>query len=135
MDGAVQEVFDGVAFSKIGDTFVTVWRDSARLHRSRWLYDLVDTLLPQPGGVVALLVVLPTSEPPDRASRVENSVRLRRLRPSLRRLVTVVPGDSFRMSIIRSVVRGMALSGGIAGVHTVKATLERGVMEMRKSAS
>ena len=135
MHGAELEVFDGVAFSKTGDTFVTVWKASARLHRSRWLYDLTDSLLPQSAGVVALLVVLPTSEPPDRATRIENSVRLRRLRPSLRRLVTVVPGDSFRMSIIRSVVRGMALSGGIARVHTVQATLERGVMEMRKSAS
>jgi len=130
------EVFDGVAASWAGDTFITLWNAAGRLHRSRWLYDLAEKgLAERSGSISGMLVLLPTADPPDRATRVENAVRLRRLKPSMRRLVTVALGDSFRVSIARSVLRGMALVGAISRSMEIETTLERGARALLTTAS
>lgn len=134
--GVGVEVFDGIAASWAGDTVVTVWNAPGRLHRSRWLYDFVDKWRTgRPETIAAMLVLLPSADPPDRAARIENSVRLRRLQPSIRLLVTVPLGDSFRVTIVRSVLRGMALLGGISRSLDIETTLDQGARALLNAAS
>lgn len=135
MGTGMAHIYDGVALTVLGDTVLTLWKGGARVHRSRWVYDLLDdATMPAPEGILVLMVILPTSEPPDHATRVENTRRLRRLQPSVRRLVTVPLGDGLRFIIVRSVVRGMAVTGGWSGKHFVEARLERGVARLLHGA-
>lgn len=129
-------VCDGVALTVLGDTVVLLWKNAARLHRSKWVYDITDSLVPEmTGGLLALMVILPTADPPDRACRVENAKRLRRLRPDVRRMVTVVLGDDRLWgAILRSVVRVMTLAAGWSGTHFVEATLRQGVGRLLQAA-
>jgi hypothetical protein len=129
------QVYDGVALTQVGDTVLSLWKAGARVHRSRWIYDFLDDLAPRvPGGLLGLMVILPTSEPPDRATRQMNATRLRRLRPWMRRLVTVPLGDLLRFTLVRSVIRGMALTGGWSQIHFVEGTQSRGFARLLQAA-
>jgi hypothetical protein len=129
------EVNDGVALIVRGDVLVTLWSAPARLHRSRWVYDAADELVARSsGGVVALMVVLPTSDPPDGPTRSENAIRMKKLKPSLRRLVTVVLGDDLRQMIVRSILRILALPLG-QGRLGVASSVDGGIDQLLRSAS
>jgi hypothetical protein len=76
------------------------------------------------------MVVLPTADPPDGPTRAENNARLRRVGARLRRLVTAPVGDAFRMSVVRAVMRGLALLQGQTRTHVIADTVEGGVMRL-----
>jgi hypothetical protein len=134
--GVSVEANDGVGAALRGDTLVVVYKEPARLHRARWVYDLADRLVERcPEGIVALVVVLPTSAPPDGPARAENSTRLRRLGPSLRRLVTVPVGDDLSRSIARSVVRATAVLQRGPSRMLLSETLDEGIACLLESAS
>src|SRR5687768_13251249 len=129
------KTFDGVGFINRGDTIVVVYRAPARLHRSRWLYFLADKAAKEnPDGIVALMVILPTADPPDAPTRAENTTRMRKLSPSLRRFVTVALGDDLRVTVVRTVMRALAVLQGKSKVHFVSDTLEDGVALLREAA-
>jgi hypothetical protein len=129
------KTFDGVGFLSRGDAIVVVYRAPARLHRSRWLYYLADRAVKEnPDGIVALMVILPTADPPDAETRAENTTRMKKLAPSLRRFVTVAIGDDFRVSVVRTVMRALAVLQGKSKVHFVANTLEDGVSCLLESA-
>ena len=100
-------VNDGVAVAVHGDLVLIVYQAPARLHRSRWLFDLLDeaAAAANPYGIKGLMVILSTADPPDAATRAENVTRLRRLGSGLRVLVTVPIGDVFWVSVVRTVMR------------------------------
>jgi hypothetical protein len=128
------EVNDGVARIVRGDVLVTLWSAPARLHRSRWVYDAADELAAKSsGGVVGLMIVLPTSDPPDAPTRSENTARMKKLKPSLRRLVTVVVGDDLRQMIVRSILRILALPLG-QGRLGVASSVDGGIDQLLRSA-
>jgi hypothetical protein len=125
------KTYDGVGFLARGDCAIVVYHAAARLHRSRWLYDLADRAVgDNPAGIVGLMVILPTADPPDGPTRAENSTRLRKLAPSLRRFVTVAIGDDFRVSVVRTVIRALNVLQGKSNVHLVANTLETGIARM-----
>jgi hypothetical protein len=134
MDPEVKTI-DGVGFLTRGDAIVVVYRAPARLHRSRWLYYLADRAAKEnPEGIVALMVILPTADPPDGPTRAENTTRMRKLAPSLRRFVTVAIGDDLRLSVVRTVMRALAVLQGKSKVHFIENTLEDGVARVREAA-
>src|SRR6478672_1880468 len=97
----MREMFDGVATLTRGDLLMIVYQKPARLHRSRWLFDRVDEFVKAShGDKIALMIILPTADPPDAPTRAENALRLRRLGSALRRIVTVPVGDAFWMSLV-----------------------------------
>ncbi len=103
---AVLQSYDGVAVSRRGDTAVILYKAPARILRSRWLYDLLDRIVAQePDGILALMIILPTSAPPDRATSVENATRAFKLRGAVRRAVVVIPGDLVWQRVARGVMR------------------------------
>jgi hypothetical protein len=128
-------VNDGIALIVRGDVLVSLWNAPARLHRSRWVYDAADELVARYSeGALSLMVILPTADPPDGPTRTENAIRMKRLKPSLRRLVTVVVGDDLRQMIVRSVLRIVALPLG-QGRAGVASTVESGISQLLLSAS
>jgi hypothetical protein len=129
------EVNDGVALIVRGDALMSLWNAPARVHRSKWVYDAADDLAARsPNGMGALMILLPTADPPDGPARNENAVRMRELKASLRRLVTVVLGDDLRQTIVRSVLRIMALPLG-PGRLGVSSTVENGIEQLLRAAS
>jgi hypothetical protein len=134
--GVSVQADDGVAMAVRGDTLTVVYQEPARLHRSRWVYDQADRLVERcPEGIVALVVMLPTCTPPDGPTRAENSSRLRKLGPSLRRLVTVPVGDDLSKSIARSVVRATAIVQKGPSRLRLSETVEGAIACLLESAS
>lgn len=134
MPGAEPLVHDGVTLLLTGDVVMTLWNAPARLHRSRWVYDRVDEFVSKsPGGLLALMILLPSADVPDGATRAENSVRLRKLSPHVRRFVTVIQGDEFRHIVVRSVLRLMALPLA-SGRHVVASTPNDAIAKLLKAA-
>jgi hypothetical protein len=127
---------DGVAALGRGDAFLIVYQRAARVHRTRRLFQwLEEYVANRPGTIVAFMIVLPTADPPDAATRVENSVGLRRLGTRLRRLTTTPVGDAFRISIVRTVMRALAVLQGKTGVHFVTETIDEGIRCVLEAAS
>ena len=119
---------DGVALVARGDVVLIVYRAAARLHRTRWLFDELDRAAAEsPGGVMAYMVILATADPPDAATRAENTARLQKLGPALSLLVTVPVGDVFWVSVVRTIMRAMHLVHGRSRSQAVMTTLEAGL--------
>jgi hypothetical protein len=125
------QVYDGVATFTRGDLVSVVYERAARLPRTRWLFDRIDEFAEgSPGDKMTFLIILPNADPPDRMTRAENNARLRKLGPSLRRIVTVPIGDAFRMTIVRSVMRAMTLLQGQARTNVVADSVPEGIARL-----
>ena len=128
--------FDGVALVRRGDTVLICYERPARLHRTSWLFDVVDRAAAlAPDGLLGLLVVLDTSDPPDAATRDENAKRLAALGPAARRLVTVPVGDEFRVAIVRTLMRSLNLALGHSKDRLVANTIDEGLSRLLECAS
>jgi hypothetical protein len=126
---------DGVALVVRGDTVSIVYQEPARLDRSKWVYDRIDdAAASNSDSVMAFLVILPTSHPPDGPTRAENTARLRKLGPTLRRLVTVPIGDALWVNVVRTIMRGMAIVQGNLRVQVVADTIDEGIRSLLEAA-
>jgi hypothetical protein len=127
---------DGVAVIARGDTLSVVYASPARLHRTRWLFDAVDRLaLENAEGILCFMLILPTADIPDAATRAENTLRLRKLGPGLRKLVTVPVGDMLRIRLVRTIMRGLGILHGNARSHSVATTVDDGLRQLLEAAS
>lgn len=129
--------FDGVAATVRGDTMAMLWKASARVARTRWVFDIIDSLIArQSGGINVLMIILPTAAPPDREARLENERRIRRTRSSFRVLSTVVLGTGVFPALLRTAVRMMMVPhlGSASGSCSVAETVEAGVARIRADA-
>jgi hypothetical protein len=98
--------YDGLATIVRGDTIVILWKAPARTLRARWLFDRVDKLAAQhPEGFMTLMIILPSSAPPDGQTVKESRARLAKLDPAMRKTVISVVGDSVWQSVARGVLR------------------------------
>ena len=119
---------DGVAFATRGDVVYVVYNAAARLHRSKWLFDQTDAVLARcPEGILVFMIILPSSSPPDAATRRENVVRMRKLGASLRRCVTVPVGDDLHMAVVRTVMRALGVIQGSGRVQRVEKNIVHGI--------
>jgi hypothetical protein len=120
-------VSDGFAFAHGGDTAVIVYKSPARLKRIRWIFDRIEELAARTAPINGLLIVLESSDLPDAATRAENTRRMVELRGRLRRVVTVVLGDSMRVSLVRTIMRAMFLLQGMSRVQHIVSSVEEGL--------
>ena len=120
-------VSDGFAFAHGGDTALLVYKAPARLHRIRWTFDRIEELAARAAPINGLLIVLESSDLPDAASRAENTRRMVELRGRLRRVVTVVLGDSMRVSLVRTIMRAMFLLQGMSRVQHIVSSVDEGL--------
>jgi hypothetical protein len=119
-------VHDGVAVAAQGDAVVVLWQAPATMSRVLWNFDQVDRLAAQtPGGILALVILLPSSSPPDAETALECMRRIHRLRTSMRRQATVAVGGGVWMTMIGAVFRAMRLP--ISDRLTLSGTVEDGV--------
>jgi hypothetical protein len=108
------KVYDGLALTTRGDVVVALWKEPARVHRVRWLFDQVDAFAKDnPEGILAAYFILSSSSPPDGPARAENQRRLQPLTPRIRRFVLVPLGDAMWTAIVRTVLRGVAIVVGM----------------------
>jgi hypothetical protein len=120
-------VSDGIAFAHAGDTALIVYASPARLLRTRWLFDRLDEMTARVAHINILLIVLPSADVPDADTRAENTRRMGRLRGRLRRVITVVIGDSMRLTLVRTIMRAMFLVQGQSRVQSIVNTIDEGM--------
>jgi hypothetical protein len=130
------ETNDGVAVMVDGDLVLSLWHSSARVHRTRWFFDVVDEAAPRnPDGILILLLILPSSSPPDAPTRAENDARLRKLGRTIRRVVTVPTGDALFHSVVRTVMRAMFLIQGKSDIQVVESSPRDGIARLLEASS
>ena len=129
-------VFDGVAFSGVGDAALVIYASPARIARTCWLFDRFDTFLASIDTTMcALMVVLPTADFPDAEVRAENERRIKLLHGKYRRVVTVVLGDGLRLNLVRTIMRGMFLVSRQSHMLIVASSVEDGLQQLQREAS
>jgi len=132
----IVRTYDGVGCITRGDAALVLYKSPARLERTRWLFDSIDALAAtKPDGVIAFLVVLSTADIPDAATRVENTERMKKLGSSIRRVVTVPVGDTFRLNLVRTIMRSLSVLQGSSKIQMVSSTLEDGLERFIEAAS
>ncbi len=130
------ETNDGVAAIVRGDLLLSLWQSPARVHRTRWFFDIADEAAARnTDGIVAMLIILPTALPPDAPARTENALRLRKLGKSIRRVVTVPLGDAFFLNVVRTVMRAMFVVQGQSGMQIVESSIAVGIRRVLEAAS
>jgi hypothetical protein len=134
--GVQVQTNDGVAFATRGDVAYVLYGAAARLHRSRWLFDLTETVAAQqPEGIIVFMIILPTSAPPDAATRRENIVRMRKMATAVKRFVTVPIGDDLHMAVVRTVMRALGVIQGSGRIQKVEKDIEHGIRSVLDAAS
>jgi tRNA A-37 threonylcarbamoyl transferase component Bud32 len=120
---------NGVAVAEQGDTWICLWEAPARMAPVRWAYDAAERFAEgKPGGILALIVLLPSAAPPDAPTMVEIATRLSRLRPVTRRQATVAVGGGAFGSVVRSVHRAIGyVMGPRKGRMTLSPTIEEAI--------
>jgi hypothetical protein len=122
---------DGVSMLHRGDTCLMLYQKAARLHRTRWLFDVLDAALEGPSrDILGLLIVLPSADPPDVATHRENYERLGKIDPLVRRLVTVPIGNALKTGIVRAVMRGLNVVTGRSKRHFIADSVEDGIAQL-----
>lgn len=128
-------VYDGVALLTRGNALLVVYQAPARFHRTRWIFDCADRLASQwSQGIVCLMVVLSSADPPDARTRAENTRRFKKLGNSLSAMVTVPTGDSLWLSLVRSIMRGINAAQGTSNTFIVADTIDEGIARLVESA-
>jgi len=128
------EFGDGVSFGHHGDVLIWVWEKDGTSARQDWISQRALPVASAAGNIMALNIILPSSNPPDAGGRDASSAFAKALGPSLRWAVTVAPGDSFRLNIVRTVLRLVVMLGGQGGKHTVHSTVAEGIEKLHAHA-
>jgi serine/threonine protein kinase len=108
-EGPQVHAYDGVAIVPHGDMVSILWKAPARSVRARWLFNEIDRAIASLPGrdQMTLMIILPSSAPPDRTTAIESTVRVRDIVPSMRKIAVVIVGDSVWKALARGVVRVM----------------------------
>ena len=133
--GGAPLVYDGVALLTRGNALLVVYQAPARFHRTRWIFDCADRFASQcPEGIVCLMVVLSTADPPDARTRAENTRRFKKLGDSLRAMVSVPTGNSLWLSLVRSIMRGINAAQGTSNKFMVADTVDGAIGKLVEAA-
>jgi len=128
------EVFDGVALASQGDTILMLWKGGSRVHRLRWVFEKIEELLRVQPTFAVMQVILPSSQTPDADARTLIARELTRLRPKMRRLVTVPVGSSVRMSLVRAIIRAVATLTGLSDIQVIVEDVDTGIQRLLERA-
>jgi serine/threonine-protein kinase len=129
-------VNDGLAIALHGDVFVALWQAPARMDLIVWQFDIAERFAPRfPQGILALIVLLPSSAPPDAATSVECVRRLKRVGPVTRRQANVAVGGGLWQTVVHSVVSAICRHMLVRNARlTFSATIEGGIQQLVERA-
>jgi hypothetical protein len=127
---------DGVATVAVGNVLFAMWKAGASVERWRIcvVSELEALMQKYPEGIIHVQLILPSSSPPNGATRTAVQTDVRRIGPKMRRLVTVAIGDSIWQSVVRTLVRTMLLLSGHAKQQVVAATVGEGLDKVAEVA-
>lgn len=127
---------DGVAVGTAGDVVFMLWRDPARMERIVWFNGhLHRAMAANPGGIIGVQLIMPTSSPPDAAARAKAAEFLADPALKVRKMVTIALGDGLWQSLVRTIMRGMLMMNRQKNPGVVVATEDEGLAEVAKLAT
>jgi DNA-binding winged helix-turn-helix (wHTH) protein len=123
---------DGVAIADRGDLFMVLWQAPASIQRVQYMFDEADRFAAgKPGGILALVVVTPSSAPPDYATALEIVARQTKLGPMVRRQSHVALSGGLWLNIVKSALHAMRFSvRGHIGPFTMSSTIADGIVRV-----
>ena len=129
---AEAEQFDGVAAVAAGDVLIVLWRAAARVHRARWVHGQVERIAKRAAtGFVLVQLILPSSNPPDKACRDEATATFKTYRGVMRQMLTVPLGDSLWTNIVRAIIRAAVVLTGNAAQHEIASSVADAIAKIR----
>jgi hypothetical protein len=109
-DPKITEHDQGVALAVVGRVMLVLWRSTPTAERMRMLTRVTERMMAEfPDGYYQVQVIEPTSAPPASEQRKESARLIERMKGSARAIGFVIEGDDARASIVRTILRGMAL--------------------------
>ena len=127
---------DGVAAISRGDLLVVVYSAASTVERTRWAFERAeDAVKRHPAGIIALMVVLASSRPPDQANRAQLEAGYKRMGSQLRLNITVPEGNPFHRSVVRLVLNTAFMLSGRTASHRVVDNVQEAVRAVRAAAS
>ena len=124
---------DGVAAAEVANVLVMLWQKPASAARWNWQVKLLEQMaLHENEGVLLLNIILSTSTPPDAALRKQMTTYLKSSGTRMRKLIAVPLGDSVWQSVVRTIIRGVALISGVSDRQVVVATIAEAIAVTRE---
>jgi hypothetical protein len=115
----------GCAIAFVGGVGVLLWTGEPTLRANRWAVSTLLANLDRGSGEPTLLqIVAERAGVPDAESRAFIQEVYRKELSGVRRLVSAPLGDGFRQSVVRTIMRGMAVVSGRMAQVVIVATLE-----------
>lgn len=123
----------GCAIAFVGGVGVLLWTGDPTLRANRWAVSTLLANLDRGSGELTLLqIVAEQAGVPDAESRAFIQEVYRKELSDVRRLVSAPLGDGFRQSVVRTIMRGMAVVSGRTAQVVIVATLEDAYRETLK---
>ena len=118
----------GLAMTVVGVTLLLFWRVTASVARWLWQIGHVRLLAERyPQGVIIVSVILESSTAPNGALRKRMQADFKALGPAMRRMVAAPVGNSFWLSVVRTIVKGVMIMSGQSDRQRVAESLEQGI--------
>ena len=118
-------LYPGCAVSGCEGIAIILWTGEPTLAANQWATRMLLARRGRPGADVTVLqIITEDAGTPDSETRAYIQEVYKRELSDVRRMVSAPLGNSFRQSVVRTILRGMALFAGKASNLTVVATLD-----------
>jgi hypothetical protein len=124
MTAASIRTYPGVACARSGTVLLLLWTGEPTVDALEWVDATIAAETKRWERGVALQIIDPSAGTPGLEARGRIQALYRRELRAGRRLVTAPLGDSLRHSVLRALIRGMALVAGKTAHVSVASTLE-----------
>ncbi|MBN8613046.1 MAG: hypothetical protein J0L92_20820 [Deltaproteobacteria bacterium] len=118
--------YPGCAVSSCGGISILVWTGEPTLAANQWaVRTLLSNRTKTAGEVTLLQIIAASAGTPDAETRAYIQDVYKRELSEVRRMVSAPLGDGFKQSVVRTIMRGMAVIAGKTQHITVVSTLDK----------
>lgn len=115
----------GCAVSSCEGIAIVLWTGEPTLATNKWCVQTLRANTMKSGAATLLQIVGPTAGTPDAETRAYIQEVYKKELSEVRRMVSAPLGDSFKQSVVRTLMRGMAVIAGKSQHITVVSTLDQ----------
>jgi hypothetical protein len=126
---------DGVGVAIAGDVLLVVWKGAANRERYDWFEACVWSMAEEHASFAICQFVMSSSRPPDARLRARTRETLVALGPRVRCVVSVPIGDVLWATVVRTIMRGVAILSGHSDTVIVAGSLNEALDRIRRVAS